>query len=92
MQAALRDHPIRGDKQYGAKCLFGPDAPLPRGTIIAYGTHAGILLFLHPIRYEPITFDGAHFARGVGGIAGWIFIGLKQGAIRGSSVTAAKQL
>lgn len=53
MQAALRGHPIRGDKQYGAKLPFGPDAPLPRERIIAL--HARALTFLHPIRYEPIT-------------------------------------
>jgi 23S rRNA pseudouridine1911/1915/1917 synthase len=53
LQAAQRGWPIRGDVLYGAKMSFGPAASLPRERAIAL--HARSLIFLHPIRYEPIT-------------------------------------
>ena len=53
LQAALRGHPVRGDEHYGAKLAFGPAAQLPRERLIAL--HARSLMFLHPVRYEPIT-------------------------------------
>ena len=53
IQAASRDHPIRGDVLYGARLPFGPPADQPRDRIIAL--HARSLTFLHPIRYEPVT-------------------------------------
>jgi 23S rRNA pseudouridine1911/1915/1917 synthase len=53
LQAALHGHPICGDRQYGARLLFGPEAAMPRDRIIAL--HGRSLTFLHPIRYEPIT-------------------------------------
>jgi len=53
VQAAERGWPVLGDVQYGAKLLFGPVASLPRDRVIAL--HARSLVFLHPIRFEPIT-------------------------------------
>jgi 23S rRNA pseudouridine1911/1915/1917 synthase len=52
VQAAVRGWPIRGDFLYGARQSFGPPVELPRDRIIAL--HARSLIFLHPIRYEPI--------------------------------------
>jgi 23S rRNA pseudouridine1911/1915/1917 synthase len=53
VQAAERGWPIVGDVHYGAKLAFGPVASLPRERVIAL--HARSLMFLHPIRFEPIT-------------------------------------
>lgn len=53
VQTAVRGWPVRGDMQYGARLLFGPEVKLPRDRIIAL--HARSLTFLHPIRYEPVT-------------------------------------
>jgi 23S rRNA pseudouridine1911/1915/1917 synthase len=53
VQAAVHGWPIRGDVLYGARLPFGPPAELPRDRMIAL--HARSLMFLHPIRYEPIT-------------------------------------
>ncbi|HLN31556.1 MAG TPA: RNA pseudouridine synthase [Gemmataceae bacterium] len=53
VQASLRGWPIRGDLLYKAQSPFGPPVELPRERVIAL--HARSLVFLHPIRYEPIT-------------------------------------
>jgi 23S rRNA pseudouridine1911/1915/1917 synthase len=53
VQAASRGHPILGDHLYGSTTAFGPPAELPRDRVVAL--HARSLIFLHPIRYEPIT-------------------------------------
>jgi len=53
VQASLRGWPIRGDVLYHAQSSFGPPVELPRERVIAL--HARSLVFLHPIRYEPIT-------------------------------------
>ncbi len=53
IQAALHGVPVRGDALYGAGLPFGPPADLPRERVIAL--HARSLMFLHPIRYEPIV-------------------------------------
>lgn len=52
-QTAWRGWPVLGDEQYGSKRPFGPAAELARDRIIAL--HARSLMFLHPIRYEPVT-------------------------------------
>ena len=52
VQTASRGHPIRGDELYGSVTRFGPPAQLPRDRTIAL--HAHRLVFLHPIRYEPV--------------------------------------
>lgn len=53
VQAGSRGWPVRGDVLYGARLPFGPLAQTPRERAIAL--HARRLIFLHPIRYEPIT-------------------------------------
>jgi 23S rRNA pseudouridine1911/1915/1917 synthase len=53
VQAASRGWPVRGDLIYGSRLSFGPPAALPRERVIAL--HARELMFLHPIRFEPIT-------------------------------------
>ncbi len=53
LQSALRGWPIIGDRLYGSQRHFGPAVELPRDRIIAL--HARSLIFLHPIRYEPLT-------------------------------------
>jgi 23S rRNA pseudouridine1911/1915/1917 synthase len=53
VQAAVRGWPVLGDALYGSGRPFGPPAALPRDRAIAL--HARRLIFLHPIRYEPIT-------------------------------------
>jgi 23S rRNA pseudouridine1911/1915/1917 synthase len=53
VQAAGRGWPILGDGHYGSAVPFGPNAFLPRERVIAL--HARSLVFLHPIRFEPIT-------------------------------------
>jgi 23S rRNA pseudouridine1911/1915/1917 synthase len=53
LQAAQHGSPVRGDKLYGSRLLFGPPVELERDRIIAL--HARSLTFLHPIRYEPVT-------------------------------------
>jgi len=53
VQAAERGWPVLGDVHYGSKLPFGPVASLPRERVIAL--HARSLMFLHPIRFEPIT-------------------------------------
>jgi 23S rRNA pseudouridine1911/1915/1917 synthase len=55
LQASVHGHPILGDRLYGSTLPFGPDAELPRDRIIAL--HARSLTILHPIRYEPLTFE-----------------------------------
>jgi 23S rRNA pseudouridine1911/1915/1917 synthase len=54
IQAASRGWPVRGDEVYGARLPFGP-TPTEAGTARVIGLHARALVFLHPIRYEPIT-------------------------------------
>ena len=49
VQAGSRGWPIRGDEWYGSRRLFGPAGP----RVIAL--HARTLVFLHPIRFEPVT-------------------------------------
>jgi 23S rRNA pseudouridine1911/1915/1917 synthase len=46
IQAASRGWPVRGDELYGARLQFGP---------LAIGLHAQTLVFLHPVRFEPVT-------------------------------------
>ena len=53
VQASARGHPVCGDFLYGATHAFGPVAPLPRDRSIAL--HARSIMFLHPIRYEPVS-------------------------------------
>jgi 23S rRNA pseudouridine1911/1915/1917 synthase len=53
VQAASRGHPLLGDVLYGSTRSFGPPAELPRDRWIAL--HARSLMFLHPLRYEPIA-------------------------------------
>jgi len=53
VQAAARGWPIRGDRQYGSARTFGPTPATERDRLIAL--HAESLIFLHPIRYEPVT-------------------------------------
>ncbi len=53
VQAAERGWPVLGDVHYGSKLPFGPVASMPRERVIAL--HARSLMFLHPIRFEPIT-------------------------------------
>ncbi len=53
VQTAARGHPIQGDQLYGSGTAFGPSADLPRDRVIAL--HARQLMFLHPIRYDPVT-------------------------------------
>jgi 23S rRNA pseudouridine1911/1915/1917 synthase len=50
VQAASRGWPVRGDELYGARLPFSPEGE-PR----AIGLHARTLVFLHPVRYEPVT-------------------------------------
>jgi 23S rRNA pseudouridine1911/1915/1917 synthase len=51
VQAALRGWPIRGDSLYGARIPFEP----AHGRERAIALHARRLVFLHPVRFEPIT-------------------------------------
>jgi 23S rRNA pseudouridine1911/1915/1917 synthase len=53
VQAASRNWPIRGDELYGSRRPFGP-VPASAGER-AIALHARTLVFLHPIRYEPIA-------------------------------------
>lgn len=55
IQAAVRGHPICGDRLYGATTDFGPKTELERDRLIAL--HARSLTFLHPIRFEPLTVE-----------------------------------
>ena len=49
IQAALRGWPIQGDGLYGAT------QPFSDGPQRIIGLHGRSLVFLHPIRFEPIT-------------------------------------
>jgi 23S rRNA pseudouridine1911/1915/1917 synthase len=53
VQSASRGWPVRGDELYGSRLPFGPAAVTGHDRAIAL--HARTLVFLHPIRFEPIT-------------------------------------
>ncbi|MBI3410290.1 MAG: RluA family pseudouridine synthase [Planctomycetes bacterium] len=53
LQAAIRGHPVLGDRLYGATLRIGFDVSNTRESVIAL--HARSLTFLHPIRYESVT-------------------------------------
>ena len=57
VQAGSRGWPVLADEPYGGRLPFGPAqaGPDPR----AIGLHARTLIFLHPIRYEPVTVTAA---------------------------------
>jgi 23S rRNA-/tRNA-specific pseudouridylate synthase len=53
VQSGSRGWPVRGDELYGSRLPFGP--PGATGHDRAIALHARTLVFLHPIRFEPIT-------------------------------------
>jgi 23S rRNA pseudouridine1911/1915/1917 synthase len=53
IQAGSRGWPVVGDELYGARLPFGP--PREPGGPSMIALHARTLVFLHPIRFEPIT-------------------------------------